>query len=228
LRSLTLSPRRLLVVTLGLVIGGWSLFALGRRIRPIDLETLAVSTDSIEAKSPDRMLGDLPGRPYLGPANAPVTFVEFTDYECPFCGRYFQETYPTLLAVYGDRIKFAIRNFPLMSIHPRAAKAAEAAECAADQDRFWEYHDMLFENQDALGVASLKQYATDLGLSRVRFAECLDSGEKAAVVAADVRDGRAYMLNGTPTFFVNGRRIVGAQPLAVFELYIEQALQEAD
>ena len=157
------------------------------------------------------------GRPQRGADDAPITIVEFTDYECPFCGRYIRDTYPALLAEYGDRMKYVVRNFPLSSIHPNARKAAEAAECAFDQGRFWEYHDALFQNQGALDVPSLKAYAEELGLDVETFSTCLDSGAKREVVAADHRDALAHGVNGTPTFFVNGRMLVGAQQLAAFE-----------
>ena len=157
------------------------------------------------------------GRPQRGADDAPITIVEFTDYECPFCGRYIRDTYPALLAEYGDRMKYVVRNFPLSSIHPNARKAAEAAECAFDQGRFWEYHDALFQNQGALDVPSLKAYAEELGLDVETFSTCLDSGAKRDVVAADHRDALAHGVNGTPTFFVNGRMLVGAQQLAAFE-----------
>ena len=222
------SPRWLFGLALGVVVAVWSIFALTRQGRSVDLEPQPASTGSFEAPSSDFVHVDYENRPYRGPADAPVIVIEFTDYQCPFCARYFQQTYPTLLTEYGDRIRYVIRNFPITSIHPHAAKAAEAAECAADQDTFWEYHDVLFQRQASLDVTSLKHYATELGLDGDRFEACLDSGEKAEIVAADVRDGRAYRLNGTPTFFINGRRLVGAQPLAVFEHFIEQALREAD
>ncbi len=157
------------------------------------------------------------GRPQRGADDAPITIVEFTDYECPFCGRYIRETYPALMSEYGDRMRYVVRNFPLSSIHPNARKAAEAAECAFDQGRFWEYHDALFQNQEALDVPSLKAYADELGLDVASFSTCLDSGAKREVVAADHRDALAHGVNGTPTFFVNGRMLVGAQQLAAFE-----------
>ncbi len=166
-------------------------------------------------------------RPFRGPADAPVTVVEFTDYQCPFCTRHFQQTYPKLLQEYGDRIKYVVRNFPLIQIHGDAAKAAEAAECAFDQGRFWEYHDRLFENNAALDGKSLKRYAEDLGLNAPRFNQCLDSGKKSRIVALDLEDGRRYGIRGTPTFFINGRILVGAQPYEVFSYHIDTALQEA-
>ena len=163
------------------------------------------------------------GRPYRGPADAPVVLVEFADYECPFCGRFFRETYPTLISEYGDRMRYVFRNYPLSNLHPNASKAAEGGECAFDQDMFWEYHDLLLQRQAALDVPSLKRYAAELGLDLERFSTCLDSGQKIDVVATDLQDGLGYGVTGTPTFFINGRKLVGAQVLPVFRNLIEQA-----
>ncbi|MEN8145614.1 MAG: thioredoxin domain-containing protein, partial [Gemmatimonadota bacterium] len=168
---------------------------------------------------------DLEGRPVLGLADAPVTIVEYTDYGCPWCAKYAEETYPRLLAEHGGKIRYSVRNFPVGQLHPQAPKAAEAAECAADQERFWEYHDVLFENRTTLDVPSLKEYAAQLGLDRPRFEACLDSGEKADLVQADFQEGIANGVRGTPTFFVNGRSLVGAQPLEVFERIINRESQ---
>ncbi len=164
------------------------------------------------------------GRPYVGPDHAEVTIVEFTDYQCPFCGRHFRETLPQLLSEYEDSVKFVIRNFPRSSIHPFAQKASEAAECAFDQGKFWEYHDNLFENQAALDSASLKTYAEEIGLDSDAFNACLDSGANAERVLRDFRDGQSYGVTGTPTFFINGQRVVGALPFRTFQSLIDAAL----
>jgi protein-disulfide isomerase len=165
------------------------------------------------------------GRPSRGPADAPITVVEFTDYECPFCKRHTTETYPLINANYGGEIRYVIRNFPLTSIHPHAQKAAEAAECAFDQGLFWEYHDKLFAESPDLQVDRLKQYAGEVGLDQAAFSQCLDSGQKRQLVEADFQDAVALGLRGTPGFFVNGRALYGAQPLRMFEAYF-QALSE--
>jgi protein-disulfide isomerase len=179
-------------------------------------------------REPVRAAPDFAGdaRPSRGPQDAPVTVVEFTDYQCPFCARHYQLTYPRLLQEYGDRIQYVVRNFPIVQNHPHAAKVAEAAECAFDQGRFWQYHDRLFENSSGLDNESLKHYARALGLDSSRFDLCLDSGEKSRIVARDLKDGRRYGVRGTPTFFINGRILIGAQPFPVLQEYIERALEE--
>jgi protein-disulfide isomerase len=166
------------------------------------------------------------GRPAWGPEDAAVTIVEFTDYQCPFCAQHASITYPALKEGYEGTVRYVVRNFPMSSLHPWAQKAAEAAECAHDQGAFWEYHDRLFAHQTELDVESLKRHAAELGLDGGVFEECLDSGGKAGIVRKDLQDGVGYGVRGTPTFFVNGRALVGAQPLAVFESFVESALQE--
>jgi len=163
------------------------------------------------------------GRPFRGPANAPVTVVEFTDYQCPFCRRHFDSTLTPLLAQYGDRVRYVVRNFPIPSLHPMAVSAAQAAECANDQGKFWEYHDRLFQTEIA-STETLKSMARQLGLNTSRFNRCLDSGEKADIVEQDVRDGVAAGVAGTPSFFVNGRFIDGWVPVSTFGAVVEQAL----
>ena len=164
------------------------------------------------------------GRPYFGPENASVVMVEFTDYQCPFCARHFRETQPSILSEFEGRIKYVVFNYPLSSIHPFSQKAAEAAECAYDQGEFWEYHDTLFQNQQALDTVSLKQHASNLGLDSDAFDSCLDSGEKARQVLDDVQLGQGLGVTGTPTFFVDGRQLTGAQPFSNFKTLIDAAI----
>jgi protein-disulfide isomerase len=167
---------------------------------------------------------DVSGRPATGPARAAVTLVEFTDYQCPFCARYFRETYDSLLRVNGNRLRYVVRNYPVNSLHPDAQKAAEAAECAFDQGKFWEYHRVLFERSPKLARDSLTHFAKRVGLDVSKFERCLDSGAKEAVVRRDLQDGRRYGVIGTPTFFVNGKILVGAQPLTVIQAEIDRAI----
>lgn len=167
-------------------------------------------------------VGDGPPR---GPEDAPVTIVEFSDFQCPYCAR----VNPTLDAIrerYPDQVRIVFRHFPL-DFHKEAPKAAEASRCANEQGKFWEYHDLLFANQRALGVDQLKQYAARLDLDRSEFDQCLDSGREAAAVQKDVADGRAAGVSGTPAFFINGRFVNGALPLENFVQAIEAELEAA-
>jgi protein-disulfide isomerase len=164
------------------------------------------------------------GRPSQGPEDAAVTVVEFTDYQCPFCQRHASDTSPQLLSQNAGKMKYVVLNFPITSIHPYAHKAAEAAECAHDQGQFWEYHDLLFENQSALDVDSLKRYAVDLGMDSGAFNSCLDSGAKAELVQNDIRLGQGAGIRGTPSFIINGQLLVGAKPISEFQARIDAAL----
>ncbi|NUQ21311.1 MAG: thioredoxin domain-containing protein [Gemmatimonadaceae bacterium] len=144
----------------------------------------------------------------LGSDDAPLTLVEYGDYECPYCGM----AYPIVKEVQqhlGDRLRFAFRNFPLTESHPHAEHAAEAAEEAAVQGRFWEMHDTLFEHQRALDDTQLVRYAAELGLDASEMERALDEGRRAPRVRRDFRSGVRSGVNGTPTFFINGRRYDG-------------------
>jgi predicted DsbA family dithiol-disulfide isomerase len=144
------------------------------------------------------------GHPSRGPANAPVTIVEFSDFECPFCGNLFP-VMKEIEAKYADTVRVVYRQFPLNSIHPHAQKAAEASLCAKEQNKFWEYHDSLFANQRELTVESLKSRAAELKLDTIAFNACLDSGRQAAAVRQDVTDGNKAGVTGTPAIYINGR-----------------------
>jgi protein-disulfide isomerase len=165
--------------------------------------------------------------PVKGSENAPITMIEFSDFQCPFCARYFKQTFPLIEKNYikTGKIKYVYRDFPL-SFHNYAQKAAEAAECARDQEKFWGYHDLLFQSQDALDIASLKVYAEELNLDTKKFNDCLDSDKYEEEVKKDFQDGQRYGVSGTPTFFINGVKIVGARPYSAFEEIIEQELSQ--
>jgi len=165
--------------------------------------------------------------PGIGPEDAPVTIIEFSDFQCPYCARFQSETLPQILSNYGDRVRFVYRDFPLTSLHQYAVKAAEASECADDQGAYWKYHDLLFQNQSALDDASLKNYAASLGLDTAAFNQCLDSDSNVSEIQKDYQDGITAGVQGTPAFFVNGVLIEGAQPYSVFQAAIEAALKEA-
>lgn len=162
------------------------------------------------------------GSPAKGPVGAPVTIVEFSDFECPFCGR-VNPAIDEAIETYGDQLRVVFRQFPL-NIHPRAPKAAEAALCANEQGKFWEMHDAMFADQRKLEIADLKAKASSLGLDQAKFDECLDGGKMAAKVAADMADGQKAGVTGTPALFINGRVISGAVPFADLAKVIDDEL----
>jgi protein-disulfide isomerase len=144
------------------------------------------------------------GAPDLGDRDAPVTLIEFTDYQCPYCRRHFQNTMPLLIKNYVDtgKLRYVIREVPVESSHPLASKAAQAALCAGDQSRYWEMHDKLFGHQGPLRPEDLKSHAQALGLNAAQFDQCLESGEKRERVQEDVKAGMQAGMRGTPTFFL--------------------------
>ena len=164
--------------------------------------------------------------PSIGSASAPVTLVEFSDFQCPFC----QRVAPTLKQVkqtYGDKVRIVWKDFPLTQIHPQAFKAGEAAHCAADQGKCWEYHDRLFANQQQLMPADLKKHATDLGLDSKAFDSCLDSSKYGERVRDGVAEGSRLGVNSTPMIYINGRALSGAQPYDVFASVIDEELSKS-
>ena len=200
-------------------------------------EALAAN-DQINLPAPTRApkvdvtIGHLPT---LGDDNAKVTVVEFSDYQCPFCEQFEKNTFPQINEEYikTGKIKFAYRHYPLNSIHLNAQKAGEATECANEQGKFWDYHALVFENQenwttlagDGL-TGTFTTYAGELGLNQDQFKSCLDAGKYKQLVEADTADGVTAGVDGTPTFFVNGWRLVGAQPFAQIQELIEQELKK--
>jgi len=172
---------------------------------------------------------DLEDDAVKGSANAPVTIVEFSDYECPFCGRHYTDTLPKIISNYVDtgKVKIVFKDFPL-DFHPNAQKAAEAAECAGEQGKYWEMHDELFDNKINYGIDNLKQYAKNIGLNSGKFDKCLDSGDMADEVKADLSAGQGYGVSGTPANFVNGKLISGACPYSAFQDAIEAELEGND
>jgi len=165
------------------------------------------------------------GYPSRGPANAPVTIVEFADFECPFCGGF----YPTMKQVeknYADKVRLVYRQFPITTMHPNAQKAAEASLCANEQRRFWDFYDSLFSDQSHLDVPSLKQRAQTLGMNTAAFNTCLDSGSQASAIQKDRDDAQKVGVSGTPTVFINGR-LLGGRSYAEVQEIIDDELQRA-
>lgn len=173
--------------------------------------------------------------PSLGRADAPVTIVEFSDYQCPFCHKFYSTTLAALKKDYIDpgKVRYVFRDYPLEQLHSHARKAAEAAHCAGEQGKYWQMHDALFQNQGALDLPQLAEHARSLGLDGPTFDRCLSSGRNAARVDRGLADGAAAGVEGTPGFVigrtkagdtVEGTPIRGAQPLDTFRQIIEQLL----
>jgi protein-disulfide isomerase len=163
--------------------------------------------------------------PPRGGAKAPVTVVAFSDFECPFCKR-AEITVERVLKHYGDKLRYFHRDFPL-PFHANAHDAAEAARCAGDQGRYWDYYTTLFASTE-LSTAKFQEIATGMQLDRPKFDECLASGQHAAAVDKDLADGEQVGVNGTPAFFVNGRMLSGAQPFEKFQEVIDAELARLD
>ncbi len=173
-----------------------------------------------------------------GGDNARLVLVEFSDFQCPFCGRHVKQTMPLIEREYVNtgKLRYVLRNLPLESIHPDAFRAAEAAECAGDQGRYWQMHERLFANQQALGAADLVRYAQEAGADPAKFQQCLDAAPHTAKIRADLADAQAAGITGTPTFFIGVadgpgrvkalRRIQGAHPYPVFKAAIDGLLAE--
>lgn len=177
------------------------------------------------AQEPQYKRYDVPtdGYPSLGPNDAKLVIVEFSDFQCPFCRRFHDDTYQALLNAYPGQIRFVYRNLPLESIHPNAMPAAVASLCANDQNAYWGFHEKLF-SKETLDEATYIQYATDLGLNVDTFTACLSSGKHDAFIQADMDFALGLGVQSTPTFFVNGLAIVGAQPLVNFQQIIDKEL----
>ncbi len=190
--------------------------------------------DSLRAKyhaaillEPRRETVSASGGLVRGPAQAPITIVEFSDFQCPFCGR-LEPVLERVLARYPKDVRLVYRNYPLPELHPQAEKAAEAGLCAREQGKFWEMHDLMFAEQQSLGDQDLKDKARRLGLDADKFAECLDSGRMRSAVEVDVKDGDALGIQGTPASFINGRFLSGAVDEDELSAVIDDELRRAD
>ncbi len=192
----------------------------------------------VDSRGTNEKVGDTPSQivkvksrddaPKIGKGK--VEIIEFSDFECPYCQQFFNTTYKEIKSKYIDtgKVTFIFRHFPL-PIHQNATKASEGAECAGRQGKFFEFHDLIFQNLGKGGtgiqISDLKKYAQNIGLDINKFNSCLDNGETLSVVSEDVANGKSAGVTGTPTFFINGQKLVGAQPIAEFEKMIEQALK---
>lgn len=169
-------------------------------------------------------------RHFKGDPDAPVTIIEFADFQCPFCGRFFAQTEPQINEQYIQSGKVRLGYFHFAFLGPESNWAAEAAECAADQDKFWEYHDKLYssqsgENQGAFNKDNLKKFAEELGLDTSAFNECLDSGKYAQLIRDESSMASSIGVRSTPTFLINGKAVIGAQPFEIFQQTIDSLLK---
>ncbi len=181
-----------------------------------------------------RLLIDPPARtvpvtdhdPVRGDRHAQVTIVTFSDFQCPFCAR-LEPVLETVRATYGDSVRIVWKDFPLQSIHPESFKAAEASHCAAEQGRYWEFHDRLFAHQQKMDIDALRAHATALGLDTVQFSSCLDSSRYASAVQESLESGVSIGVQATPTVFVNGRVLSGAPSIDEFTSVIDKEFERA-
>ncbi|HUP00470.1 MAG TPA: DsbA family protein [Gemmatimonadota bacterium] len=228
-RRLALGPAASLVV-LGLVLGlgiGWYVWS---DLREAGGAGAAGDSARSAADLPGMPAGtliegvDVSNDPVLGPADAPVTIIEFSDFECPFCERFVQQTAPLLRRQYGDDIRWIFVNNPLQSIHPRAYDLALAGECAHAQEKFWEYYEAIFSGRFGTSDGGIAAVAQAIGLDEQEFDTCYREAEYAQEVADDLKEARKFYILGTPTFFINGRRLEGALPPEAFAAVIDSVL----
>lgn len=167
--------------------------------------------------------------PVLGAADAPVTIIEFSDYECPYCRRYHAETFDQIMATYGDQVRYVFKDLPLTSIHPNAVPAANAAHCAHEQNVFWEYHNLLFSMELGLTDGAYLEYANRVNANMDAFVDCLEENRYVETVMQDTAILTSISAPlSTPTFFINGQYLAGAQPFSEFARVIEAELQNAN
>jgi len=239
-------------IAIATFLGGYAVGTLDGGSNSLSADEIKEIISAVEAKAPAPQPAQAPPRPtapqtfqvsleddpFKGNPNAPVTVVEYSDFQCPFCSRFFDQTLPLLEENYIDtgKIKFVYKDMPLDNLHPNARPAHIAAECADEQGMFWEYHDVLFENQgewnrlSSIDLSSqLNQYATSMGLNSASFDSCLSSPSMADEVNADFLQAAQYGATGTPTFFIGNEKngfikLVGAQPYAAFQAAIDAQL----
>lgn len=187
---------------------------------------LPTNTSNNNLNLPTPVLGEIwtTDDPYLGNSSAPIAIVEFGDFQCPFC-KESEAVVRQLLAKYPDAIKLQFRDNPITDIHPEALAAAEAANCAGQQNKYWEYHYALYDQQEALGLDTYNNIAVSLGLDTSKFSRCLNGHLTLAEVKADYEAGQSLGVTGTPTFFVNGRKIAGNLPIELWDKIIPMVIQ---
>ncbi len=222
----------IIVGIVALLVGGVGGFFLGQTVATSRMEAeiaraqLAGGNNeqaNVQPTQPPARLANVSvdNDPFLGNEDAAITIVEFSDFRCPYCQRFHLETLPQIMEAYGDQIRFVYRDFPVVG----GQAAAEASECANAQGKYWEYHEALFENPQAFSsLDAFVSKAEELGMDAEAFQGCLENGTYRDEVIADYNDGRQYGVSGTPTFFINGVRVIGAQPFENFKAIIEEEL----
>lgn len=202
-------------------IDGKYLFPQAIDILQIELEDDPTTIEPVPPPSDVEI--NLEGVRGLGDPNAPVVMVEWSDFRCPFCQRFWQETLPSIKEAYVDtgQVYFVYKDFPVVG----GENEAHAAWCAYEQDAFWEYHDVLFENLQQGSMANFLTWAEELGLDRDAFEECMQTGRYEDNVIEEAREGQMFGVTGTPGFYINGELLAGAQPFEAFQAVIEEHLE---
>lgn len=217
--------------TLGAVISGAAISALfnanSKENQALITAALDARGDTAAAQQPRLQTGQrydvsADDDAFLGDANAPITIVEFSDYKCPYCGRFERETLHPILNDFAGKVRLVYRDYPILG--QGSVLASLAAECAKDQGKFWEFHDLLFANQQDLTRDAFLKYSTQLGLNQETFTTCFDQQQKMTEITKDASDAQNLGVTGTPAFFINGQFISGAQPYAVFASAINAEL----
>jgi protein-disulfide isomerase len=203
------------------VLGIGSGYLIWGRTPPATAIPAALATATVQVRRYDVPVDD---DPFLGPEDAAITIIEFSDYQCPYCKKWHDEVLDRLLANYPGQIRFVYRDFPLISLHPGAAPAAEAADCAGEQGSYWPFYQALFSMKYDLTTEAYQQYAAELRLDTQAFTECLADRRYEPEVMGDYNYAVNLGVSSTPTFFINGIPIVGAQPYEVFKQIIDQEL----
>jgi len=210
-----------LLIPMIFALGIGSGYLIWGRTPPATATPAALATATVQVRRYDVPVDD---DPFIGPEDAPITIIEFSDYQCPYCKKWHDEVLDRMLANYPGQIRFVYRDFPLISIHPGAAPAAEAADCAGEQGSYWPFYQALFSMKYDLTTEAYQQYAAELGLDMQAFAECLADRRYEPEVMGDYNYAVNLGVSSTPTFFINGIPIVGAQPYEVFKQLIDKEL----
>jgi protein-disulfide isomerase len=214
----------LVLFCLLLAWGGWR----GKQEAFVDAPATAFTKDVTAEEAPIASLHNpaTSDDPSIGPENAVLTIVEFSDFECPFCKQAFPIV-RELMATYDDRVRYIYRDYPVDALHPNARRAAEAGACAHEQGKFWAFHDRLFANQNALARDDLSVHARAAGLDGDAFERCMETNRFTSEVENDFQDGVALGVRGTPTWFLNGHKVEGVIPQQMFIEIIEAVLTAA-